>query len=103
LARSPDCSLALTAIRWSGHFVRDPFCLKQLSVGKMIRQQSRPLARIQRDFGIGKSLSLVAILGSAVVFGFAFVAGEQSLSSPSSFQGFLEWVNGTEDAPNTSP
>lgn len=102
----PHCHSHLV-ISWSGHFVRDPFCLKQglkqVSVGKMLRQQSRPLARIQRDFGIGKPLSLIALLGSAVVFGFAFVAGEQSLPDQNSFQGFLEWVNGTGDSPNISP
>ncbi|MGL5061730.1 MAG: hypothetical protein ACRC62_17315 [Microcoleus sp.] len=98
----PHCHSHLV-ISWSGHFVRDPFCLKQLSVGKMLRQQSRPLARIQRDFGIGKPLSLIALLGSAVVFGFAIVAGGQSLSDRDSFQGILEWVNGTGDSKNSSP
>ncbi len=83
--------------------MRDPFCLKQLTVGKMLRRQSRPLARIQRDFGIGKPLSLVAILGSALVFGFAIAAAEQSLPRQHSFQGFLEWVNGTGGSNNLSP
>ncbi|NJK69664.1 MAG: hypothetical protein HC849_30025 [Oscillatoriales cyanobacterium RU_3_3] len=98
----PHCHSHLV-ISWSGHFVRDPFSLKQLSMGKMLRQQSRPLARIQRDFGIGKSLSLIALLGSAVVLGFAIAAGEQSLPRQSSFQGFLEWMNTTGDAKNLAP
>jgi hypothetical protein len=98
----PHCHSHLV-ISWSGHFVRDPFSLKQLSVGKMLRQQSRPLARIQRDFGIGKPLSLIALLGSAVVLGFAIAAGEQSLPRQSSFQGFLEWMNTTGDAKNLAP
>ncbi|PSB20768.1 hypothetical protein C7B69_16175 [filamentous cyanobacterium Phorm 46] len=89
-------------ISWSGHFVRDPFSLKQLTVGKMLRRESRPLARIQRDLGIGKHFSLLAILGSAVFLGFAIVATEQSLPRQNSFQGFLEWVSGTGNSQDVS-
>jgi hypothetical protein len=89
-------------ISWSGHFVRDPFSLKQLAVGKMLRRESRPLARIQRDLGIGKHLGLLAILGSAVFLGFAIVATEKSLPHQDSFQGFFEWVNGSENSHDVS-
>jgi hypothetical protein len=89
-------------ISWSGHFVRDPFSLKQLAVGKMLRRESRPLARIQRDLGIGKHLGLLAILGSAVFLGFAIAATDQSLPRQNSFQGFLEWVSGNENSQNNS-
>ena len=83
--------------------MRDPFSLKQLTVGKMLRRESRPLARIQRDLGIGKHFPLLALLGSAVFLGFAIVTTEQSLPRQNSFQqGFLEWVNGSGNSQNIS-
>jgi hypothetical protein len=97
----PHCHSHMV-ISWSGHFVRDPFSLKQLAVGKMLRRESRPLARIQRDLGIGKHLGLLAILGSAVFLGFAIAATDQSLPRQNSFQGFLEWVSGNENSQNNS-
>jgi hypothetical protein len=97
----PHCHSHMV-ISWSGHFVRDPFSLKQLAVGKMLRRESRPLARIQRDLGIGKLFPLLAILGSVVFLGFAIVATEQSLPRQQSFQGFLEWVNGSGNSQDVS-
>ena len=82
--------------------MRDPFSLKQLTVGKMLRRESRPLARIQRDLGIGKHLGLLAILGSAVFLGFAIAATERSLPQQNSFQGFFEWVNGSGNSQDVS-
>ena len=97
----PHCHSHMV-ISWSGHFVRDPFTLKQLTVGKMLRRESRPLARIQRDLGIGKLFPLLALLGSAVFLGFAIVATEQSLPRQQSFQGFLEWVSGSGNSQDVS-
>ena len=82
--------------------MRDPFSLKQLTVGKMLRRESRPLARIQRDLGIGKHFPLLAILGSAVFLGFAIVATDQSLARQQPFQGFLEWVSGSGNSQDVS-
>ncbi len=82
--------------------MRDPFSLKQLTVGKMLRRESRPLARLQRDFGLGKPLPLIAILGSVVFFGCALAATEQSLLRQNSLQGFLEWVSGTGNSQDIS-
>jgi hypothetical protein len=48
--------------------VRDPFSLKQLTVGKMLRRESRPLARIQRDFGLGKHLDADCNFGQCGIF-----------------------------------
>jgi len=97
----PHCHSHMV-ISWSGHFVRDPFSLKQLTVGKMLRRESRPLARIQRDLGIGKHFPLLAILGSAVFLGFAIVATDQSLARQQPFQGFLEWVSGSGNSQDVS-
>ncbi|TAG88869.1 MAG: hypothetical protein EAZ09_25500 [Oscillatoriales cyanobacterium] len=97
----PHCHSHLV-ISWSGNFVRDPFSLKQLTVGKMLRRESRPLARIQRDLGIGKRLPLVALLGSAVFLGFAIASTDQSLTRSQPFQGFLEWVSGSRNSQDVS-
>ena len=82
--------------------MRDPFSLKQLTVGKMLRRESRPLARIQRDFGLGKHFPLIAILGSMVFVGCAIAATEQSLPRQNSFQGLIEWVSGTGNSQDVS-
>ncbi len=82
--------------------MRDPFSLKQLTVGKMLRRESRPLARIQRDFGLGKHFPLIAILGSVVFLGCAIAATEQSLPRQNSFQGLIEWVSGTGNSQDVS-
>jgi hypothetical protein len=59
----------------SGHYVRDPFTWRQIILSSMLRRQSRPLARIVRDFVLIKhtstatTASLIALaLGSAIVF-----------------------------------
>lgn len=97
----PHCHSHMV-ISWSGHFVRDPFSLKQLTVGKMLRRESRPLARLKRDFGLSKPFPLIAILGSVVFFGCALAATEQSLPQQNSLQGFLEWVSGTGNSEDVS-
>lgn len=57
-------------VSWSGHYVRDPFTLKQLTVGRTLRRQSRPLARILRDFRFARYAPLlIAIAGGAVFLG----------------------------------
>ncbi len=97
----PHCHSHMV-ISWSGHFVRDPFSLKQLTVGKMLRRESRPLARLQRDLGIGKYFGLLALLGSAVFLGFAISATDQSLTRSQPFQGFVEWVSGSGNSQDVS-
>ena len=47
-----------------------------------------PLARIQRDFGLGKHFPLIAILGSVVFFGCAIRAKEKSLPERIHFKDF---------------
>ncbi|MGE5658791.1 MAG: hypothetical protein ACM37W_19515 [Actinomycetota bacterium] len=98
----PHCHSHLV-ISWSGHYVRDPFTLKHLTVGRMLRRQSRPLARIRRDFGIAKHLSAIAILSSAVFLGFTIAASDQTLFHQNPLKGLIEWVNGTGEPTDTSP
>jgi hypothetical protein len=55
----------------SGHYVRDPFAANRQRVnGKMIRRQSRPIARIMRDTGISKHSPLIAIVTGCLALGF---------------------------------
>jgi uncharacterized protein YbaR (Trm112 family) len=45
----PYCQERLVVCQ-SGHYVRDPFTAKQIMISSTLRRQSRPLARIVRDF-----------------------------------------------------
>ena len=60
-------------VSWSGHYVRDPFTLKRLTVERVLRRQSRPFARILRDLGLTKSPSAIAVVSGALVLGLTFV------------------------------
>jgi len=58
-------------VSWSGHYVRDPFTLNHLATGQMLRRESRPLARIQRDFRLIIPSIVWTVLGSAIFMGTA--------------------------------
>jgi hypothetical protein len=45
----PYCQERLV-VSQSGHYVRDPSTLKQMMISETLRRQSRPFARIVRDF-----------------------------------------------------
>lgn len=87
----PYCQERLV-ISWSGHYVRDPFTLKQLAVGRMLRRQSRPLARVLRDVGLAKRPSLMGVLASAVVVGITVAAIEGWIPDRNPFEGLLKQV-----------
>ncbi|MBF2063968.1 MAG: hypothetical protein IGS39_06010 [Calothrix sp. C42_A2020_038] len=63
----PYCQQRLV-VSQSGHYVRDPFILKQIMVSSALRRQSRPLARILRDFILLRPILAFAV-GGAIVFG----------------------------------
>ncbi len=67
----PHCHTRLV-ISLSGHYVRDPFTFRQVPVEQLLRRQSRPWARILRDVGLTKPVSVMALLVSAVVAGVTF-------------------------------
>jgi hypothetical protein len=71
----PYCQARLV-VSWSGHYVRDPFTLKQLGVGRLIRRQSRPVARMLRDVGFRRRPSLVAVIAGLAIAGFALTSLE---------------------------
>ncbi len=63
----PYCQERLVVCK-SGHYVRDPFALRQMAISAALRRQSRPLARIIRDFGVLKRPMLALAVGSAIFF-----------------------------------
>ncbi|MDY7019779.1 MAG: hypothetical protein SWJ54_00260 [Cyanobacteriota bacterium] len=64
----------------SGHFVRDPFCLRKWAVGEMLRRQSHPWARIRRDLWLTRRFPL-AILVSGILFISLAISATNQLSS----------------------
>ncbi|MGB3405400.1 MAG: hypothetical protein WBA77_22130 [Microcoleaceae cyanobacterium] len=67
-------------ISHSGHYVRDPFCLRRWAVGKMLRRQSHPLARIGRDFSLTKRLPFAVAISSLLFISMALVATNRLMS-----------------------
>ena len=64
----PYCQEKLVVCQ-SGHYVRDPFIWRQIMISSVLRRQSRPLARIIRDFIVIKHPLLSLVVGSAIFFG----------------------------------
>lgn len=62
----PYCQERLVVCQ-SGHYVRDPFIYKQIIISSALRRQSRPLARIIRDFVILKRPVVALVVGGAIV------------------------------------
>ncbi|WP_071599787.1 hypothetical protein [Mastigocladopsis repens] len=62
----PYCQERLVVCH-SGHYVRDPFTYKQITISSSLRRQSRPLARILRDFVILKRPVVALVVGGAIL------------------------------------
>jgi uncharacterized protein YbaR (Trm112 family) len=63
----PYCQEKLV-VSQSGHYVRDPFILRQIMLSSALRRQSRPLARILRDFMLLRPMLTLAV-GGVILFG----------------------------------
>lgn len=63
----PYCQERLVVCQ-SGHYVRDPFTWRQIIVASSLRRQSRPLARIIRDFVLLRRPMVALAVGSAIFF-----------------------------------
>jgi hypothetical protein len=74
----PYCQERLVVCK-SGHYVRDPFTFKQLMISSALRRQSRPLARIIRDFALLKRPLVALAVSSAIVLG--IIAATQGSAS----------------------
>ncbi len=64
----PYCQERLVVCK-SGHYVRDPFTLKQMMISSVLRRQSSPLARIIRDFVFLKRPLVALAVGGTVLLG----------------------------------
>ena len=62
----PYCQERLVVCQ-SGHYVRDPFTLKQMMISSVLRRQSRPLARIIRDFVFLQRPVVALAVGGAII------------------------------------
>lgn len=98
----PSCQERLV-VTWSGHYVRDPFNGKQVTIAHLLRRQSRPWARILRDFGSLARPSTIIAVGSAILFGVSVITIESLNSQQKPFQGLLDQVTESVDPPEKSP
>ena len=98
----PSCQERLV-VTWSGHYVRDPYNCKQVTITHLLRRQSRPWARILRDFGLIKRPAAIIAIGSAILFGVSVVTLESLTSQGKPFQGLLEQVTEIVEPPKSSP
>lgn len=98
----PSCQERLV-VTWSGHYVRDPFNGRQLMIAHLLRRQSRPWARVLRDFGFVKRPSVLIAVGSAILLGFSVITLESLNPQQNRFHGLLEQVTEIVDPPEKSP
>ena len=88
----PYCQERLV-VSWSGHYVRDPHNCNQVIITHVLRRQSRPWARIVRDFGSLARPSVILAVGSAILLGASVITIERfSSSGQQPLQGILEQV-----------
>lgn len=71
----PHCQERLV-VSWSGHYVRDPHNCRQVTIAHLLRRQSRPWARMLRDFSFLKRPSTLVAIGSAILFGVSVIGLE---------------------------
>ena len=90
-------------ISWSGHYVRDPFTLKQLTLGRVLRRQSRPLYRLLRDIGLARYPALMALVGGVLLLGLTVVAVEGITSEAGLGRGASESVQDSAVPDRVSP
>lgn len=80
----------------SGNYVRDPFPLKQITLSSVLRRQSRPLARILRDFVFFKHPLIAFILGSAIFFGIISLTQTNTIENDPHSASNVEKISDTE-------
>jgi hypothetical protein len=98
----PSCQERLV-VTWSGHYVRDPYNYRQVTISHLLRRQSRPFARILRDFGNARRPSVLVAVGSVILFGVSVITLESLNSKHQPFQGLLEQVTKVVHPPQNSP
>ena len=98
----PYCQERLV-VTWSGHYVRDPHSCKQVIISHMLRRQSRPWARVMRDFGFVKRPAVIVAVGSAILLGISVIGLESINRQQKPFQGLVEQVTGTVNSSENFP
>ncbi len=98
----PYCQEKLV-VSWSGHYVRDPHNCKQVILAQMLRRQSRPWARIMRDFGFLKRPSVLIALGSALLLGVSVISLGTIDRQQNPLEGVLEGVTDIANPKENSP
>jgi hypothetical protein len=73
----PYCQERLVVCK-SGHYVRDPFTFKQIIIASALRRQSRPLARIIRDFALLKRPVVALAVGSVIFLSMIAITQEHT-------------------------
>jgi ribosomal protein L37AE/L43A len=81
----------------SGHYVRDPVPLKRRPNSQMLRRQSRPLARMRRDFHFGKPIAAIALIGSAIFLAVTLTTPEARQETQNPMQQMWQWVTKSLD------
>jgi len=81
----------------SGHYVRDPVPLKRRPNSQMLRRQSRPLARMRRDFRFGGPLAAIVLVGSAIFLAVTLTTPEGRQDRQNPLHQFWEWVTKSLD------
>lgn len=71
-------------ISWSGHYVRDPFHLRQLGMERSLRRESHPFYRILRDLRLTRPNVFVALLAGSLLVGVLSVFSEKFASKTAS-------------------
>ncbi|MDH6061128.1 hypothetical protein NWP17_11875 [Chrysosporum bergii ANA360D] len=77
----PYCHQRLV-VSHSGHYVRDPFILKQIMLCSSLRRQSSPLARIIRDFILIRRPILSLALGVAILLSIITITQQNTNYDP---------------------
>jgi hypothetical protein len=77
----PYCQEKLVVCQ-SGHYVRDPFTIKQMIVSSALRRQSSPLARLVRDFLFLKRPAIALAVGSVMLLSIIAVTQQSTNYEP---------------------
>jgi hypothetical protein len=77
----PYCQEKLVVCQ-SGHYVRDPFTIKQMMVSSALRRQSSPLARLVRDFLFLKRPAIALAVGSVMLLSIIAVTQQSTNYEP---------------------
>jgi hypothetical protein len=87
----------------NGHFVRDPFTLKQLTDSRTLRRQSHPFSRILRDFGLAKHPSLLAIASTIVLLSVTLAAVTDWTVPQTSWKGMVNQITEMVEIDDPAP